>query len=216
MDRRDGPKRRDGSGPGIRRRARIRGSHRGRSVAAASHPIARAPGAPPCRAGERWTRRCAACHTWVPARLGDLPPVEGRGPCLGQTHRRVVPYAIVGAPAPDREPLDPHLRAPRRDAKIEPVLVKESRRAVGRLNLPYRELAQSRTTIRTSTCASLPDSGWSLKERPATDKHSFISMIDTRWEAVRCPERRGNGGGGVHHISISSPFEQLRRVYLTC
>ena len=74
---------------------------------------------------ERWTRRVAACHTRVPARFGDLPPFEGPGPRLGQTHRRVVPDAVVGAPAPDGEPLDPHLRAPRRDAQIQPVLVDE-------------------------------------------------------------------------------------------
>ena len=128
----------------------------------------------------------------------DLRPLEGRGPCLGQTHRRVVPDAIVGAPAPDREPLDPHLRAPRRAAQIQPVLVEEPRRALGRLNPPYRELAQSRTTIRTSTRAGLPDSGWSLKARPETDKHSFISLIRALDEAGRCLKRVSDGGGGVH------------------
>ena len=107
---------------------------------------------------ERWTRRFAACHTRVPTRLGNFPPLEGCGPCLGQTHRRIVPDSVVGASAPDREPLNPHLRAPRGDAQIQPVLVDELPRPLGCLDLPYRQLAQGRTTIRTRIGVSLPDS----------------------------------------------------------
>ena len=125
------------------------------------------------------TRRFAARHTRVPARLGDLPALEGRGPCLGEPHRRVVPDAVVGAPAPDGEPLDPRLRAPRGDAQIQPVLVGELRRPLGRLDLPYRQSAHGGTTFRPPIDASLPDSEWTLKESSDTDKRLFISKIST-------------------------------------
>ena len=134
-------------------------------------------------------------HFGLSDAVRDLPPLEGRGPCLGQTHRRVVPDAIVGAPAPDREPLDPHLRALRRAAQIRPVLVEEPLQALGRRDLQYRELAQSRTTIRTPVYASSPDSGWLLKERPETDKLSFINLLRALDEAGRCLKRVSGGGG---------------------
>ena len=86
----------------------------------------------------------------------------------------VVPDAVVGALAPDAEPLDPHLRAPRGDAQAQPC---SSTSFAGPLavsifrtvNLPH-----SRTTIRTPIDASLPDSGWSVKESRDTDKRIFI------------------------------------------
>ena len=71
----------------------------------------------------------------ISARLGDLPALEGYGPRLGKPHRRVVPDPVVGAPAADGEPLNPHLCAPRGDAQIEPVLVDEPRRPLGGLDL---------------------------------------------------------------------------------
>ena len=141
-------------------------------------------------------------HFGLSDAVRDLPPLEGRGPCLGQTHRRVVPDAIVGAPAPDREPLDPHLRALRRAAQIQPVLVEEPLQALGRRDLPYRELAQSRTTIRTPVYASSPDSGWLLKERPETDKLSFINLLRALDEAGRCLKRVSGGGGGGNRTRV--------------
>ena len=73
---------------------------------------------------------------------------------------------------------------------------------LGRRDLPYRELAQSRTTIRTPVYASSPDSGWLLKDRPETDKLSFINLLRALDEAGRCLKRVSDGGGGGNRTRV--------------
>ena len=142
--------------------------------------------------GERRRRGPAPGLAGTPARLGDLPALEGRGPRLGEPHRRVVSDLVVGAPAPDGEPLNPHLRAPRGDAQVQPVLVDEPRRPLGGFDLSNRQLAHGRTTIRN------PISD--------TDKRLFISMICALEGTGRCLWKSGGNGLPLRQHVLVQPL----------
>ena len=84
---------------------------------------------------------------------------------------------VVGPQALNVEPLDPRLRASRRDSQVQSMLVRQLGRPLGRLDPSHREYRQSRTPTRTRFDGSMEGVRRDVKTLDWTDKCLFINLL---------------------------------------